>query len=143
MNVAQEISKMPNLLRKTTLHEEIANHLRQMIFSGELEDGVRVPEKVLCDRFGISRTPLREALKVLANEGLIILFPNRGARITRLLPSDVDEVFPVMAALEALAGELAVKNITNENMIEIRAHHYQMALHHAKEERLEYFALNQ
>ncbi len=129
--------------KRTTLHEEIAGFLRQMIFDGELEDGIRVPEKALCERFDISRTPLREALKVLANEGLITLLPNRGARVSTLTPEDIDEVFPIMGALESVAGEMAATAISDEGIAEIRALHYQMALHHTRKERLEYFALNQ
>lgn len=128
---------------QTTLHEDVAAKLRDLIFNGELEDEARVPEKQLCERFGISRTPLREALKVLAREGLIVLLPNRGARVARLKPSDIDEVFPVMGALEAVAGEAACRHITEEGIAEIRALHYQMALHHTRGERPEYFALNQ
>jgi len=141
----QEHQKVPSqtAIRRTTLHEEIAGHLRQMIFMGELEDSTRVPEKQLCDRFQISRTPLREALKVLASEGLITLLPNRGARVTKLTPADIDEVFPVMGALEAVAGEMAATHISEEGIAEIRALHYQMALHHTRHERLEYFDLNQ
>jgi DNA-binding GntR family transcriptional regulator len=130
-------------IKRTTLHEEIAELLRQMIFDGELEDDIRVPEKALCERFGISRTPLREALKVLANEGLITLLPNRGARVSRLTPEDIDEVFPVMGALEAVAGEMAAGSISDEGIAEIRALHYQMALHHTRGERPQYFSLNQ
>ncbi len=143
MFLSNDILENSDVLRRTTLHEETANRLRQMIYSGELIDGSKVPEKMLCDRFGISRTPLREALKVLANEGLIELLPNRGARISKLLPSDIDEVFPVMASLESLAGELAGKNITDIQLAEIRSYHYQMALHHSRYERSEYFSLNQ
>jgi len=130
-------------VKRTTLHQQIADDLRQMIFDGDLEGGMRVPEKSLCERFTISRTPLREALKVLANEGLITLLPNRGARISKLTPEDIDEVFPVMGALEAVAGEMAAGAITNEEIAEIRALHYQMALHHTRNERQAYFALNQ
>ena len=133
----------PSVFERQTLYVEIANHLRHMIFTGELLDGTRVPEKKLCERFNISRTPLREALKVLATEGLIQLLPNRGARISKLVPEDIDEAFPVMAALESLAGELAVKNISDSEIKEIRALHYQMAFHHSKGERHEYFLLNQ
>ena len=128
---------------QTTLHEEVAAKLRELIFDGVLEVESRIPEKALCERFGISRTPLREALKVLAREGLISLLPNRGARVSKITPKDIDEVFPVMGALEAVAGEAACKNITEEGIAEIRALHYQMALHHTRGERLEYFQLNQ
>jgi len=130
-------------IRRTTLHQQIAGYLRQMIFDGELEDGMRIPEKVLCTRFEISRTPLREALKVLANEGLITLLPNRGARVSKLTPEDIDEVFPVMGAMEAIAGEMAATAITLDEIAEIRALHYQMALHHTRGQRPQYFALNQ
>jgi len=128
---------------QTTLHEEVATKLRELIYNGELADESRVPEKGLCERFGISRTPLREALKVLAREGLISLLPNRGARIVKLMPSDIDEVFPVMGALEAVAGEAACEKISEDGIAEIRALHYQMALHHTRGERAEYFACNQ
>ena len=138
-NVLQQI--IPN--GKTTLHEDVADKLREMIFSGELKDETRVPEKILCERFGISRTPLREALKVLAHEGLISLLPNRGARVTKVTPQDIDEVFPVMGALEAVAGEAACLQISEEGIAEIRALHYQMALHHTRGERIEYFQVNQ
>ncbi|NQW01916.1 MAG: GntR family transcriptional regulator [Rhodospirillales bacterium] len=128
---------------QSTLHEDVVNKLRELIFDGQLADETRIPEKQLCARFGISRTPLREALKVLAREGLISLLPHRGARVVKLKPSDIDEVFPVMGALEAVAGEAACRNISEEGIAEIRALHYQMALHHTRGERADYFRLNQ
>ena len=128
---------------QTSLHEDVANRLRSLIFDGDLKEDERIPEKQLCERFGISRTPLREAVKVLAREGLIALLPNRGARVARLKPSDIDEVFPVMGALEAVAGETACRFISDEGVAEIRALHYQMALHHTRGERADYFKLNQ
>ena len=143
MKLDEEEKLFSENFERKTLHIEIIHRLRHMIFTGELLDGSRVPEKKLCERFNISRTPLREALKVLATEGSIELLPNRGARISRLVPEDIDEVFPVIAALDALAGELAVKNISDTEITEIKAMHYQMALHHVKGERHEYFSLNQ
>ncbi len=130
-------------ISRATLHEEIVGRLRDMIFDGELAEDSRVPERQLCGQFGISRTPLREALKVLANEGLITLLPNRGARVSRLTPDQIDELFPVIGALEALSGELACLHISDEGVAEVRALHYQMALHHARGERAAYFRLNQ
>ncbi|MAH85575.1 MAG: hypothetical protein CBB68_15225 [Rhodospirillaceae bacterium TMED8] len=130
-------------IRKPLLHEEIVARLRTLIFHGELLPDVRVPEKDLCQRFGISRTPLREALKVLASEGLITLLPNRGARVTRLTPADAEELFPIMGALEALSGELACLRASDSDIAEIRALHYQMALHHARVEHHQYSQLNQ
>ena len=131
------------MIRRPTLHEELVEKIRAMIFDDSLIAGNRVPEPDLCRKFGISRTPLREALKVLASEGLITLLPNRGAWITELTPEDVDELFPVMASLEALSGELACKNASEADVAEVRALHYQMALHHARGEQPEYFQVNQ
>lgn len=130
-------------LPRSSLHDELTERLREMIFSGELEGGERVPEKLLCERFGISRTPLREALKVLASEGLLHLLPNRGARVATLTAEAVEEIFPVMGALEALAGELACRHATAAEIAEVKALHYQMALHHTKGELQPYFRLNQ
>lgn len=128
---------------RTSLHDTIVNRVRAMVYDGDLKPGDKVPERLLCETLGISRTPLREALKVLASEGVLELLPNRGARVAKLTAADVDEMFPVMGALEGLAGELACANASEADLAELRALHYQMALHHTRGERAEYFALNQ
>ena len=128
---------------KPPLHDEVVASIRDMIFNGELIGGQRVPERLLCEKLSISRTPLREALKVLASEGLLVLLPNRGARVARLTTAEVDEMFPVMGALEGLAGEIACRMISDDEIDEIRALHYQMAAHHKRGELGEYFAANQ
>ena len=128
---------------RASLHDELVERLRELIVESTLEPGARVPERELCERFAVSRTPLREALKVLASEGLLELQPHRGARVTRLTAADLDEMFPVMGALEALAGELACAQITEAEMAEVRALHYQMVLHATRGELPEYFRLNQ
>lgn len=125
------------------LHDGVVTNIREMIFAGELIGGQRVPEKMICERLSISRTPLREALKVLASEGLLELLPNRGARVSRLTANQVDEMFPVMGVLEGLAGKIACERITDAEIDGIRALHYQMAAHHKRRELGEYFALNQ
>ena len=129
-------------IRRFTLHEEVVERLREMIFEGQLTAGARVPEKELCIKLDISRTPLREALKVLANEALITLQPNRGAWITRLTQEHVDELFPIMGSLEALAGELACRNATETNIAEVKALHYEMAMYYSKDDRANYFRTN-
>jgi DNA-binding GntR family transcriptional regulator len=126
-----------------SLHDELVERLRELIVESAFEPGARVPERALCERFAVSRTPLREALKVLASEGLLELLPHRGARVTRLTAADLDEMFPVMGALEALAGELACAQITETELAEVRALHYQMVLHATRGELPEYFRLNQ
>ncbi len=130
-------------IARPSLHDTITQRIRTMVYDGDLNPGDKVPEKMLCETLGISRTPLREALKVLASEGLLELLPNRGARVAKLTPEDIDEMFPVMGAMEALAGELACEHLDDASLAEIKALHYQMALHHTRGERAEYFRINQ
>jgi len=128
---------------RRTLHDELLDRLRQMIVDGELAPGSKVPEKALCEQFGVSRTPLREALKVLANEGLVTLTPNRGAMVSELTLADLEEAFPVMGALEALSGELACANITPAEVAEIQRLHGEMLTHYERGELSAYFSTNQ
>ena len=106
-------------LARPALAVELADRLRQMIVDGDLEPGGKVPEKALTERFGVSRTPLREALKVLAAEGYIRLIPNRGSVVTALTIADLEEAFPIIAALEGAAGELACRNASDEEITAI------------------------
>ena len=128
---------------RRTLHDELLERLRQMIVDGDMTPGEKVPEKELCARFGVSRTPLREALKVLANEGLVTLTPNRGAMIAGLTLEDLEEAFPVMGALEALSGEMACANITDAEIARIKQLHEQMMAHYEARELRRYFRTNQ
>nr|PZN02426.1 MAG: GntR family transcriptional regulator [Pseudomonadota bacterium] len=128
---------------RAALYDEVVQRLRQMIFEGELAPGSRVPERVLCERFGISRTPLREALRALASEGLIELAPHRGARVSRLSPTDLDHMFEIMEALEALAGELACVRITEAGIAHVKRLHEEMVRHYRQRNRPEYFRCNQ
>ncbi len=130
-------------IKRVSLHDQLVGRLRDLIVQGDLAPGSRVPERELCERYNVSRTPLREALKVLASEGLLELPPNRGAMVSRLTLADVEEMFPVMGALEALAGELAASRIGEEALAEVRALHYQMVLHYKRGELAPYFRLNQ
>ena len=129
--------------RRGALHRDTADRLRVMIFAGELESGARMTETTLSRRLGISRTPLREAFRSLAAEGLLEPMPRRGARIAALTADLVDELFPIMGALESVAGELACRHITDAEIAEIRAMHGQMAEHHARGDLDSYFQLNQ
>ncbi|MBT3358514.1 MAG: GntR family transcriptional regulator [Rhodospirillales bacterium] len=129
-------------ITRQSLHDQVVDRLRDMIVEGELDPNTRINEKMLCERFGISRTPLREALKVLASEGLVELMPNRGATVASFTSEDLDETFPIMGALEALSGEIACQQITDTEIAEIRALHYQMVMHFQKGELHEYFQIN-
>jgi DNA-binding GntR family transcriptional regulator len=126
-----------------TLHHGVLSALRDLIVHSELPPGTRLTEAVLCERLKVSRTPLREALKVLSHEGLIEILPNRGARVVRLLLEDIKYLFEVIAALESLAGRLACDRITDAEICEIKAVHYQMQASFIRRDLPEYFRLNQ
>ena len=126
-----------------SLHDEILGKLRDHIVEGNIPDGERVPERQLCEMLGISRTPLREALKVLAAEGLIELLPNRGARVRRLSEQDLGELFDMMGGLEGLAGRLACERITDAEIAEIERLHYEMYGFYLHRDMHGYFHANQ
>lgn len=125
------------------LHEEAADRLRDLIIQGRLAAGTRLNERLLTAQLGLSRTPLREAFKVLATEGLVELLPNRGAIVSQVDPVRLSETLAVMGALEALAGELACLHATEAQLNEIRALHYEMLAHHARGDLAGYFKFNQ
>ncbi|MEO0911315.1 MAG: GntR family transcriptional regulator, partial [Pseudomonadota bacterium] len=117
--------------------------LRDLIIEGKLPPGTKVPERELCERYGVSRTPMREALKVLAVDGLVWLEPNRGAWVSKITIDDLEEVFPVMGALEALSGELACERITDKQIASIRDTHNDMVKYYEARDLTQYFRANQ
>ena len=125
------------------LHEEAVDRLRDLIVRGELAPGARLNERVLTARLGVSRTPLREAIKLLATEGLVELMPNRGAVVAPIEPARIAETLAVMGALESLAGELACAQASGQDVAEIRALHYEMLAMHARGDLDGYFRYNQ
>lgn len=114
-----------------------------MIIRGDLPPGQWVRERELCEQLGISRTPLREALKVLAAENMVELLPNRGARVVQPTVEDIEELFEILGVLEALSGELACVRVTDDEIAEIRQLHETMLRHYENGERLEYYKLNE
>jgi DNA-binding GntR family transcriptional regulator len=130
-------------IRKRCLSDELVPLIRDMIVDGELAPGAKIPEQAISERFGVSRTPLREALKSLAAEGIVRLHPNRGATVATISAEQVDELFPIMGALEALAGELACARATDDDIRRIRAMHERMQAHYKRRERGPYIKLNQ
>jgi DNA-binding GntR family transcriptional regulator len=100
-----------------SLHEEVAGRLRELIYSGELPPGAFVDEPALCERLAISRTPLREALKVLTAEGLMRHEPRRGCFVNQITERDLDEIFPVIALLE---GRCAFEAASRVNEADLR-----------------------
>lgn len=107
----------------TALYQEVAERLRQRIFAHELPPGAWIDEQKLAEQYGISRTPLREALKVLASEGLVTLKPRRGCYVTEISAQDLDDIFPLMAMLEGRCAAEAVRRIRREDVEQIRAIH--------------------
>lgn len=132
-----------NAIERRSLHLELVERIRPLIVESQLNPGDKVPEKDLCERFRVSRTPMREALKVLAAEGLVRLEPNRGAWVTVVTVEEVEEVFPVLGALEALSGELACTKITDAEIHHIRWLHDQMLQSYADRNLADYFKTNQ
>ena len=125
-----------------TLPGPIAERLRDLIIEGVLPPGSRLNERELCERLGVSRTPLREALRRLAHDGLVTLIPNRGAFVTEMSRDAVRESFEIMAALEALACELACQHIVEAEVAEIEVKTYEMMACHARRDLPEYYRLN-
>jgi len=130
-------------LLRPALAVEVAQALRDLILEGELAGGEKIQEKALTERFGVSRTPLREAMKMLSSEGLIELIPNRGAVISQTSLADLMDAFPVLATLEGLAGAQAAERATEDDIRDIIR--LTRALRDAfnRGDRLEYFAVNQ
>jgi DNA-binding GntR family transcriptional regulator len=130
-------------IRRLSLHDQVATRVRDMIIEGGLEPGSRINEGALGASLGVSRTPLREALKTLAGEGLIDFVPARGAIVRKLTPQAVASTLEVMAALEALAGRLACARAGDAGISGVRRIHDRMLSLYARRKRLEYYKLNQ
>ncbi len=127
---------------RAALHEQVAHRLRQMLVENRIAPGAKLNERELSDELNVSRTPLREAIKMLAAEGLVELLPNRGAIAVELTEGDVLNTFEVMAGLEAQSGELAALRITDGELIEIKAMHYEMLAAYTRSDLPTYYRLN-
>ncbi|HEX6138106.1 MAG TPA: GntR family transcriptional regulator [Casimicrobiaceae bacterium] len=130
-------------LNRRTLHDELVDRVRTLIVEGRLAPDTRIHEGDLGKALGVSRTPLREALKVLASEGLIELIPGRGAVVRRLTAKDVQDMLDVLVALETLAAGLACRNASDGQIAALRRTHDEMMGFYAAGNRLEYYWRNQ
>ena len=110
-------------LAPRALYQEVAEQLRQRIFSGELATGSWIDELKIAQDFGISRTPLREAIKVLAAEGLVTMKVRRGAYVTEVSKQDLTEVYHVLSVLESDAAGMAAKLATDAELAELQTLH--------------------
>jgi DNA-binding GntR family transcriptional regulator len=106
-----------------SLHDEVAAKLRDRIFAGTLAPGSFVDEPALCAELSISRTPLREALKVLTAEGLLRHEPRRGCFVSQITEQDLDEIFPVIALLEGRCAFEAANNATDADLVALEQLH--------------------
>ncbi|MEM6971613.1 MAG: GntR family transcriptional regulator [Pseudomonadota bacterium] len=131
------------MIQRPSLHAELTDRLRHMVIEDQLSPGEKIPEKDLCALFGVSRTPLREALKVLASEGLVVLEVNRGARVAEVTVEELDKTFPVLALLEQLVGELAASSIDDDGIAAVTALHDSMLAAFRAGDRPTYFQANQ
>jgi DNA-binding GntR family transcriptional regulator len=127
---------------RASLHEQVAMRLRQMLVENRIAPGAKLNERELAEGLKVSRTPLREAIKMLAAEGLVELLPNRGAIAVSLNEADILNTFEVMAGLEAMSGELAAQRITEEELSEIKAMHFEMLAAYTRSDLSNYYRLN-
>ncbi len=127
---------------RAALHEQAAQRLRQMLVESRIPPGAKLNERELSELLRVSRTPLREAIKMLAAEGLVELLPNRGAIAVALTEADVLNTFEVMAGLEAQSGELAAERITDDEFVEIQAMHFEMLAAWTRRDLSTYYTLN-
>ena len=130
-------------IRRRSLHEQVTDRVRDMIIEGELAPGDRINEVDLVERLGVSRTPLREALRTLAAESLIDTLPSRGSVVRRLTPEDVFAMLQVLAELEALAGRLVCATAADEQIEGILRLHERMMDRYEAGDRLAYYKANQ
>lgn len=137
MNARQDSLAAP------ALYEQVAERLRTRIFAHELAPGAWIDEQVIASEYGISRTPLREALKVLASEGLVTLKPRRGCYVTELSEQDLDEIFPVMAMLEGRCALEATRKAGDENIRHLAEIHAELEHHAAVNDADRFFEANQ
>jgi DNA-binding GntR family transcriptional regulator len=127
---------------RAALHEQVTQRLRQMLVENRIAPGAKLNERELAEVLQVSRTPLREAIKMLAAEGLVELLPNRGAIAVSLTEADVLNTFEVMAGLEGMSGELAAQRITDAELAEIKAMQFEMLAAYTRRDLSNYYRIN-
>ncbi len=130
-------------ITRVTLHDAVLNQLRDMIIEGKLSPGTRINEGPVGASLGVSRTPLREAIKTLASEGLVEILPAKGAIVRRFSEKDIRDILDVLKTLEQLAARLTCAQASDAEIAEIADLHKQMLRLYADRNRLAYFKLNQ
>jgi DNA-binding GntR family transcriptional regulator len=141
LKLSSDHSKRP--LKRMSLHDQLVAKVREMIVDGELQAGAPLPEKMLCETFGVSRTPLREAFKILASEGLIELRSHRTPVVTPVDRDEIANIFAIMVALDNVAGQQAATLATDADIARLDAMHDRLVALHCEASRAAYFHLNQ
>jgi DNA-binding GntR family transcriptional regulator len=141
LKLSSDHSKRP--LERMSLHDQLVAKVREMIVDGELQAGAPLPERMLCETFGVSRTPLREAFKILAAEGLIELRSHRTPVITPIDATEIGNIFDVMVALDGVVGVRAATLATDDDIARLNTMHDQLVKLHRGTSRSAYFRLNQ
>ena len=113
-------------IRTKTLHQEIAAQIQKMILKGILVKGQKINEKSICESMGVSRTPVREALRMLKSEGLIELIPHKGAYVSQPCIEEINDMFEVMSVLEGTCARLAVTHMKEKDIQKIEALHEEL-----------------
>jgi DNA-binding GntR family transcriptional regulator len=129
-------------IARSSLPQAAADRLRTLIIEGVLAPGTRLNERELSEQLGVSRTPLREAFRMLAADGLLVQLPNRGVQVVALSREDIRHAFEVMAGLEGLAGELAARNVTESDLATLGALQSDMEAAHARADLPGYYRAN-
>lgn len=134
---------MSEVMDATSINDAAYAALRQQIISGELPPGAPLSERALCEQLEVSRTPLREAIKILAREGLIEISPTRRAKVASVTLDEAANMLTLLAALEGLSGEQACQKVLGEDIAELEA--LQASMRHSYEQKdlATYFELNQ
>jgi DNA-binding GntR family transcriptional regulator len=131
-----------HIIPRRSLQAEVVSRLREEIVEGIWEPGMRLQERVLCERYGVSRSPLREACRVIAAEGLLELQPNRGAVVTRPTMTDAVENMEIISALQTLAIRLACERASDQQLARIEELHSRMREYSERHEIVPFFGLN-
>lgn len=130
-------------IQRKNLPDEVAALLRDMIIQDELAPGAHIQEAALCERFGISRTPLREAIRVLVAEGLVTPLPRRGAIVATPTPEEIQGLFYALGALESVCAPLACENLTAADIEALERQHTTMLAHYKRRQMKSYYRANQ
>lgn len=133
------VHEAPRALRQ----QRAVDAIRDLIVQGELPPGCRLQEQALSDYLNLSRTPIREAFRALAAEGLVVIKPRRGALVREMTLDELSDTFEVIAGLDALAGELAAQHATDTEIERVASLHRRMVIGYQQGDMLEYFKLNQ